>query len=59
MNLKFMYLSKNMPTEHQHLVTVLAYRNTAEGGSGMTLGLAKETISVLWNFVTILRRVVK
>ena len=26
MNLKFVYLSKNMPTEHQHLVTVLAYR---------------------------------
>ena len=26
MNLKFVYLSKNMPTEHQHLVMVLAYR---------------------------------
>ena len=26
MNLKFLYLSKNMPTEHQLLVTVLAYR---------------------------------
>ena len=26
MNMKFMHLSKNMPTEHQHLVTVLAYR---------------------------------
>ena len=26
MNLKFVHLSKNMPTEHQHLVTVLAYR---------------------------------
>ena len=26
MNLKFVHLSKNMPTEHKHLVTVLAYR---------------------------------
>ena len=26
MNLKFVHLPKNMPTEHQHLVTVLAYR---------------------------------
>ena len=26
MNLKFMHLSKKMPTEHQHLVTVPAYR---------------------------------
>ena len=26
MNLKFVYLSKKMPTEHQHLVMVLAYR---------------------------------
>ena len=26
MNLKFVYLSKNMPTGHQLLVTVLAYR---------------------------------
>ena len=26
MNLKFVHLSKNMPTEHQHLVMVLAYR---------------------------------
>ena len=25
-NLKFVHLSKNMPTEHQHLITVLAYR---------------------------------
>ena len=31
MNLKFVYLSKNMPTEHQLLVT----EKTAEGGSGM------------------------
>ena len=35
MNLKFVYLSKNMPTEHQHLVMVLAYRKTAEGGSSI------------------------
>ena len=26
MNLKFVYLLKNMPTVHQRLVTVLAYR---------------------------------
>ena len=26
MNLQFVHLSKNMPTEHQLLVTVLAYR---------------------------------
>ena len=26
MNLKFVHLSKNMPTEHQHLVTILAHR---------------------------------
>ena len=39
-----------MPKEHQHLVMVLAYKNTAEGSSSITLGLAKETISVLQNF---------
>ena len=33
--------------------------NTAEGGSSIPLGLAKETISELWNFVTILKRVIK
>ena len=32
--------------------------NTAEGGSSIPLGLAKETISELRNFVTILKRVV-
>ena len=64
MNLKFVYLSKNMPTGHQLLVTVLAYRKTAEGSSGTTL------ISLAWTshgnnicftelFVTILKRVVK
>ena len=35
MNLKFMYLSKNMPTENQHLVMVLATEKTAEGGSSI------------------------
>ena len=50
MNSKFVHLLKNMPTEHQHLVTVLAYRSTAEGSSSIPLGLAKETISVLRNF---------
>ena len=35
MNLKFVYLSKNMPTEHQLLVTVLYTEKTVEGGSGM------------------------
>ena len=50
MNLKFVYLSKNMPTEHQHLVTVLAYRKDCRRRFKYPLGLAKETISVLWNF---------
>ena len=39
-----------MPTEHQHLVTVLAYRKYCIRGSSIPLGLAKETISVLLNF---------
>ena len=33
-----------MPTEHQDT------ENTAEGSSDMTLGLAMEIISVIWNF---------
>ena len=33
--------------------------NTAEGGSSISLGIAKETISELQNFVTIQKRVVK
>ena len=68
MNLKFVYLSKNMPTEHQLLVTVLAYRKTVEGGSGMKyLSLDKPWKEYLFYgnicftepFVTILKRVVK
>ena len=59
MNLKFVHLSKNIPTEHQHLVTVLAYRKYCRRLFKYPLGLAKETISVLRNFVTILKKVVK
>ena len=53
MNLKFVYLSKNMPTEHQHLVMVLAYRKDCRRRFKYQVscpGLAKERISVLWNF---------
>ena len=39
MNLQFVHLSKHRHTE-----------NTAEGSSSITLGLAKETISILRNF---------
>ena len=40
-----------MPTEHQLLVTVSGIqKNTAEGGSSISLGLAKKTISELRNF---------
>ena len=35
MNLKFVYLSKNMPTEHQHLVIFSHTEKTAEGGSSI------------------------
>ena len=60
MNLKFVHLSKNMPTEHQNLVTVLAYRKycrrrfkyppwTSQGNN----------ICIMELFVTILKRVVK
>ena len=38
-NLQFVHLSKNLPTEHKLLVTVLPYRK-----------YRKETISVLQNF---------
>ena len=50
MNWQFVHLSKNMPTEHQLLVTVLAYRKYRRSGSSISLGLAKETISLLWKF---------
>ena len=53
MNLKFVYLSKNMPTEHQHLVMVLAYRKDCRRQFKYQVscpGLAKERISVLQNF---------
>ena len=63
MNLKFVYLSKNMPTEHQLLVTVLAYTKDCRRWFRYQVscpGLATEAISVLRNFfVTILKRVVK
>ena len=63
MNLKFVYLSKNMPTEHQHLVMVLAYRKDCRRQFKYQLscpGQAKERISVFTElFVTILKRVVK
>ena len=49
-NLQFVHLSKNMPTEHQLLVRVLAYRKYCSRWFNIPLGLAKETISVLWNF---------
>ena len=54
MNLKFVYLSKNMPTEHQHLVMVLAYRKDCRRWFKYQVscpGLAMERISVLWNFL--------
>ena len=54
MNLKFVYLSKNMPTEHQLLVTVLAYRKDCRRQFRYEVscpGLATETISVLWKFL--------
>ena len=54
MNLKFVYLSKNMPTEHQHLVMVLAYRKDFRRRFKYQVscpGLAKERISVLRNFL--------
>ena len=53
MNLQFVYLSKNMPTE-QLLVTVLAYRKDGRRWFRYQVscpGLAMETISVLWNFL--------
>ena len=50
MNLQFVHLSKNMPTEHQHLVTVLAYRKYHRRWFKYPFVLAKETISVLQNF---------
>ena len=63
MNLKFVYLSKNMPTEHQHLVMVLAYRKDCRRQFKYQVscpGLAIERISVVFElFVTILKRVVK
>ena len=54
MNLKFVYLSKNMPTEYQHLVMVLAYRKDCRRQFKYQVscpGLAMERISVLWNFL--------
>ena len=54
MNLQFVHLSKNMPTEHQLLVTVLAYRKDCRRHFRYQVscpGLAMETISVLWNFL--------
>ena len=54
MNLKFVYLSKNMPTEHQLLVTVLAYRKDCRRQFRYEVscpGLATETISVLRKFL--------
>ena len=39
-----------MPTEHQHLVMVLAYRKYCRRQFKYSLVLAKETISVLQNF---------
>ena len=39
-----------MPTEHQHLVTVLAYRKYCRRWFKYSPLLAKETISVLQNF---------
>ena len=54
MNLKFVYLSKNMPTEHQHLVMVLAYGKDCRRQFKYQVscpGLAKERISVLRDFL--------
>ena len=53
MDLKFVYLSKNMPTEHQLLVTVLAYTKNCRRWLRYQVscpGLATETISVLKTF---------
>ena len=54
MNLKFVYLSKNMPTEYQHSVMVLAYRKDCRRWFKYQVscpGLAKERIFVLQNFL--------
>ena len=54
MNLKFVYLSKNMPTEHQLLVTVLTYRKDCRRQFRYEVscpGLAMETIAVLQKFL--------
>ena len=63
MNLKFVYLSKNMPTEHQLLVRVLAYRKDCRRWFRYEVscpGLATENnICFTEIFVTILKRVVK
>ena len=53
MNLKFVYLSKNMPTEHQHLVMVLAYRKDCRRRFKYQVScprLAMERISVYGTF---------
>ena len=61
-NLKFVYLSKNMPTEHQLLVTVLAYtrlQKAAQVSSILPWTSHGNNICFTELFVTILKRVVK
>ena len=51
MNLQFVHLSKKSPNRTPTFGNGSGIqKNTAEGGSTITLGLAKETISVLRNF---------
>ena len=61
-NLKFVYLSKNMPTEHQLLVTVLAYtrlQKAVQVSSILPWTSHGNNICFTELFVTILKRVVK
>ena len=62
MNLKFVYLSKNMPTEHQLLVTVLAYtrlQKVVQVSIILPWTSQGNNICFTEHFVTILKRVVK
>ena len=59
MNLQFVHLSKNMPTEHQHLVMVLAYRKDCRRQFKYQVSCHGNNICFTELFVTILKRVVK
>ena len=62
MNLKFVYLSKNMPTEHQHLVMVWQQKRLQKAvqvSSILPWTSKGKNICFTELFVTILKRVVK